>query len=158
MIRWLLVALLPGLILMPGADPAAASQSSELEKIAGVLTGKVSSDSGTGLAGVQIKIFEEGFLVNDTETGSDGSYRLEFSYLPDIDWTILVWFVLPGSDLIPEIMILRESLKSKDMELWSPCLPRIHLNARMRHDVTLLTEAAKLAQISELDCLAGQGN
>ncbi len=92
----------------------------------------------------------------ETETAVDGSYRLEFEYLPDIDWTLMVWFVPPGGDLIPETVILRESLKSKDMELWSPCLPRIDLKSRMSYDVSLLNEPDKLAQISELDCFRGQ--
>lgn len=102
---------------------------------------------------MQVKVFEEGFLIAETETGSDGSYLLEIDYLPDMDWTVMAWFVQPGGDLVPEIAILRESLKSKDMELWSPCLPRIELKSRMRCDIVLLTEKAKLEQMSELDCM-----
>ena len=119
----------------------------------GVMSGVVSDASGTGLAGVSVKIFEEGFILAETQTEADGGYRLEFMYLPDIDWSLIAWFVPLSHDLIPEIVILRESLKSKDKELWSRCLPRIELQARVKQDVTLLNESDKLAQMSQLDCM-----
>ena len=50
-------------------------------------------------------------------------------------------------------MILRESLKSKDMDLWSSCLPRIELADRVKYDATLLGEQDKLKKMSELDCM-----
>jgi hypothetical protein len=143
------------LALVPVSALAQAGAAGEfsVDRVPGTMTGTVVDTGGQGIAGVMVKIFEEGFRVEETETGGDGSYALEFAYLPDIDWTIMVWFVPPGEVLIPEIVILRESLKSKELELWSPCLPRIELGSRVKYDVTLFTEETKLAQMSELDCM-----
>jgi hypothetical protein len=146
---WLLILAALGAQAQTDVDP-------NVGRTPGVMAGKVTSNSGTGLSGVKVKIFEEGLLLAETETSVDGDYQLDFDYLPDIDWTLMVWFVPPPGQLIPEIVILRESLKSKDMELWSPCLPRIDLKSRLRYDVTLLNENEKLAQISELDCFRGE--
>lgn len=122
-------------------------------RVQGVMTGTVTDASGQGVGDVAVKIFEEGFVLAETTTAADGSYRLDYQYLPDIDWTIIAWFVPPEGNLIPEIVILRESLKSKDMELWSSCLPRIELRDRVEQDVTLLEETEKLNQMAELDCM-----
>ena len=133
---------------------AASGQGTEAPgRVQGVLTGTVTDASGQGIGGVEVKIFEEGFILSETTTAADGSYRLVYQYLPDIDWSIIAWFVPPEGELIPEIVILRESLKSKDMELWSSCLPRIELRDRVEQDMTLLNEAQKLDQMSELDCM-----
>ena len=146
------------ILALAWAVPEATAQTGAgMERTTGTLTGTLTGASGEALAGIKVKVFEEGFVLEETESGADGRYRLEFAYLPDIDWTIMVWFVPPGGNLIPEIVILRESLKSKDMELWSSCLPRIELAPRMKFDGSLVSEDEKLAQMSELDCMKGQG-
>ncbi len=91
-------------------------------------------------------------ILAETTSSADGRYRLEFEYIPDIDWTLLTWFV-PESGTLPQIVILRESLKSKDLELWSPCLPRVELKSRVKYDTTMLSEKTTLEKMSELDCL-----
>lgn len=145
------------LALAWGAPEAVAQTGTALQRTTGTLSGTLTGASGEALAGVKVKVFEEGFVLAETESGSDGRYRLEFDYLPDIDWTVMVWFVPPDGNLIPEIVILRESLKSKDMELWSSCLPRIELAPRMKFDGKLVSEEEKLDQMSELDCMKNQG-
>lgn len=124
-----------------------------MERVPGTMSGTVTDEAGAALGGVVVKIFEEGMHLAETTSGADGRYRLEFDYIPDIDWTLLSWFVPEGNAALPQILILRESLKSKDLELWSPCLPRMELKSRMMFDVTLLSEKTTLEQMSELDCL-----
>jgi len=145
------------LILMPSwaAAQSGATGSAALQRSTGVLSGTVADGSGNALAGVKVKVFEEGFLLTEGESGADGGYRLEIPYVPDIDWTLMVWYVPPTGELIPEILILRESLRSKELELWSPCLPRLELTARMSFDAVLYDEPGKLKQMSELDCMEG---
>ncbi|MFH1143558.1 MAG: hypothetical protein V1774_03350 [Candidatus Eisenbacteria bacterium] len=115
----------------------------------------------TGAAGrpvvdVAVKIFEEGILLAEVKTGADGTYLLRFPYLPDIDWTIVVWFVPPTPDLVPEIVILRESLRAKSLDLWSTCLPRTDLRGQMHFDVQLVDDATKRQMISQLECFKRQ--
>lgn len=118
-----------------------------------VLSGQVTDAAGAPLAGVTVQVFEEGFLLVEAETNADGSYSLPFGYFPDIDWTIIAWFVPPSETLVPEILILRESLKSKSLELWSTCLPRLDLRPQMQYDVQLVDGNTKRQRMSELECL-----
>ena len=144
--------------IMAGAEAqgqAPAPASGILERTPGSLSGRVIGADGAGLGGVAVKLFEEGFLQAETRTAGDGSYRLEVSYLADSDWTLMVWFVPPGSDLVPEIVILRESLRSQELGLWSGCLPRIDLQPVMSFDALLLNEEQKLEQMSQMDCVRG---
>jgi hypothetical protein len=130
-----------------------APQGGTLERTRGTLSGKVANADGAGVAGVAVKLFEEGFLQGETSTAADGTYSLEVSYLPDIDWTVMVWFVPQDPSLIPEILILRESLKSKELGLWSSCLPRIELRPQMSFDAVLMNEEQKLDQMTKMDCM-----
>ena len=114
-------------------------------------------DAGNPLADVAVKVFEEGFLLEEARTGADGSYVLRFPYLPDIDWTIVAWYVPPEPGLVPEILILRESLRSKSLDLWSTCLPRVDLKNQMHYDAKLVDGDAKRQMISGLDCFKRQG-
>ncbi len=150
---WNALAILVAALILPAAVFAQTGEAPG--RTQGVMTGTAADASGAGVAGTEVKIFEEGSLLAETTTEADGRYRLEFEFLPDIDWTIVVWFVPPEGELIPEIVILRESLKSKDLNLWSTCLPRLDLEARIRYDASLLNEADKLAEMSELDCMQG---
>jgi hypothetical protein len=150
-----ILALAFGPVGASGQDTAAGGVA--YARTEGVLTGKVTSAAGAPLAGVKVKLFEEGFLLNETTTGADGSYELNVDYLPDIDWTVMVWYVAPNPSLLPEILILRESLKSKELGLWSPCLPRLELRRTMSFDVTLMAEEKKLEQMTTMDCMKGEG-
>lgn len=129
-----------------GAQAAAAPAAG---REAAVLRGSVTDAKGQALAGVAVKIFEEGFLLAETTSGPDGSYELSYGYLPEIDWTLVAWFVPAGDALIPEIYVLRESLKSKTRELWSACMPRVEIRSSLRIDAKLLDRDAKLQQMGE---------
>jgi len=59
-------------------------------------------------------------------------------------------------ELVPEILVLRESLRSKSVDLWSTCLPRVDL----RGEIALRREAGrrktKQEMISQLECFKRQ--
>ncbi len=132
----------------------AASGGFGLEHTTGSISGKVTDAAGHPIAGAQVKIFEQGLKIAEVSTGADGAYSVEFQYVPDVDWTMVIWFVPPQEmNLVAELVILRESLKSKELELWSPCLPRLELRPSMKYDVTLLDPASKRKAIASLeDC------
>ncbi|MBM3317891.1 MAG: carboxypeptidase regulatory-like domain-containing protein [Candidatus Eisenbacteria bacterium] len=168
--RILAAALLAGLVVAalaapaPSAQPAAApgepppapapASDPGARRAQAVLHGAVTDGRGTPLAGAAVKIFEEGFLLAEGLTGPDGAYEVPYSYVPDIDWTLVAWFVPAGEALIPEIYILRESLRSKTRELWSACLPRVEVRPHLRLDASLVDREAKLQQMGE--CLGQQ--
>lgn len=148
----LLVAL--GLV---AASPLTGAQETHaptaVTRAAGQLRGTVTDASGNGLSGTAVKVFEEGFLIAEGATAAGGAYEIEFEYAPELDWTMVVWYLPERADLIPEIVLLRESLRSNELELWSSCLPRIELKAVMKYDLHLYDETGKLNQMSDLDCL-----
>ncbi|MBD3235817.1 MAG: hypothetical protein GF330_03860 [Candidatus Eisenbacteria bacterium] len=139
--------------LAPSSGAQESDASTAVARESALLRGTITDASGTGLSGVTVKIFEEGFLVAESQSGAGGTYQVEFEYAPELDWTMVVWFVPQREDLIPEIAMLRESFRSKEMELWSSCLPRLELRPVIKYDAQLYDEAGKLAQMSELDCL-----
>ncbi|MCK4412579.1 MAG: carboxypeptidase regulatory-like domain-containing protein [Candidatus Eisenbacteria sp.] len=148
----LMVATIPPTVPAQDAAPGAPLGQRSMATLSGMVT----DGSGAPLSGVAVKVFEEGFMLEEVATGADGSYRLRFPYLPDIDWTIVAWYVPPSDDLVPEILILRESLRSKSLDLWSTCLPRGELKAQMHYDATLVDGDTKRQMISQLECFERQ--
>jgi len=148
-----LIMPLVALLVFTGTQFASAQSGTGMERVPGVMSGTITDEGGAALSGINVKIFEEGLLLAEAVSGADGNYYLEFEFIPDIDWTLLTWFVPEEGDLLPNIIILRESLRSKDLGLWSPCLQRHELKARMRFDTVLLTDDTTLKQMSELECL-----
>jgi hypothetical protein len=116
------------------------------------LNGTVANSEGAGQAGVQIKIFIDGFVRADTVSGPDGAYTLPYRYDPSGDQTIVVWY-LPTAGLVPEMVVLRESARAKEMGLWSPCVARVPIAPSVEHNVTLYTESGKFDALSATGCL-----
>lgn len=142
-----------------GGDVAAQQTTAEVppgQRATATLSGTVTDAGGAPLSDVAVKVFEEGFLLEETTSAADGTYQLQFPYLPDIDWTIVAWYVPPSEELVPEILILRESLRSKSLDLWSTCLPRLELKAQMQYDATLVDGDTKRQMISQLECFERQ--
>jgi len=143
--------LVVGLLIASGE-----AQVTEAKPTDAVLQGQVTDALGVGIEGVAVKLFRDGFLVTETTTDMDGNYELRFQYRPELDKTIVVWFLPQETDLVPEIVVLRESYDSKERRLPSPCLPRIELAPDMSLDVELKDEKAKLDSLSESECSKGR--
>jgi len=146
-------AALPGVGLAQDQPPAPAAP---VMRETASLSGRVTDLADQPLAGVAVKVFEEGILVAEVQTEADGTYLMRFPYLPDIDWTVVAWYVPAVPELVPEILVLRESLRSKSVDLWSTCLPRVDLRGEMHYDAKLVDGKTKQEMISQLECFKRQ--
>ena len=129
------------------AGPAAAT----VEDL--VLQGKVTDDAGLGLGGIGVRAFINGFEKASAITGGDGSYILNLRYNNAEDQTIVVWWIPMMQTQVPELAILREGARARELQIWSPCIPRLDLRPSVTHDVVLLQEAEKFRRLGEDDCL-----
>jgi len=136
------------LLLLAGVlGPAFAQAPTE-----GSLSGTVKDVEGAGKANVQVKVFVDGFAQGQAVTGADGSYSLTYSYDPAADVSIIVWYV-PPAGFVPELVVLRESTRARQMGLWSPCVVRAPLAPSVTHDAVVYTESGKFDALSQSGCL-----
>ncbi|MCA9729402.1 MAG: hypothetical protein KC729_17070, partial [Candidatus Eisenbacteria bacterium] len=98
------------LVLLLGFAGVAGAQS----MVDGVLSGTVSDPEGIGQGGVQVKLFVDGFSRGSAITGADGGYTLDYRFDQLGDQTIVVWY-LPQAGYLPEVVLLRESARSKEL-------------------------------------------
>lgn len=129
------------------AGPAAAT----VEDL--VLQGRVTDDGGIGLGGITVRAFINGFEKATAITGGDGAYILNLRYDNAEDQTIVVWWIPMMQTQVPELAILREGSRARELQIWSPCIPRLDLRPSVTHDVVLLQEAEKFRRLGADDCL-----
>lgn len=122
------------------------------EKVEAVLDGQILDALGIEIEGVTVKLFRDSFFVTEVTTDIEGNYKISFDYDPALDKTLVVWFLPQEAELIPELLVLRESFQSKEQKLLSPCLPRIQLAAQMTKNIELMDEKSKLESLSESEC------
>jgi hypothetical protein len=118
-----------------------------------VLTGEVTDRDGLALMGVSVQLFVEGIVVATTRTDTEGAYKLEFSIDPEADETVAVWWVASGSELVPELALIRESSSDRKQGLWGPCVPRIGMIRRQTRTVRLLDHDAFRRELARSGCL-----
>lgn len=118
-----------------------------------VLQGKVTDDAGHALGGINVRAFINGFERASAITGGDGTYMLNLRYDNAEDQTIVVWWIPMMQAQVPELAILREGSRARELQIWSPCIPRLDLRPSMVHDVILRQEADKFRLLGEDDCL-----
>ena len=116
------------------------------------LSGTVKDVEGVGKSGVQVKVFIDGFAQGQAMTGADGAYSLTYRFDPAADASIVVWY-LPPSGYVPELVVLRESTRAREMGLWSPCVVRAPFAPSLTHDAIVYTESGKFDALSESGCL-----
>lgn len=139
-----------GLAMLLAIAAAAPAQAARTDL---VLQGKIVDDSGGGLGGVQVKAFVDGFLRGQSISGADGTYTLSFAYDDLGDQTIVVWWLPAMGGQVPELAILRESRRAKQLGLWSPCIPRVPAQPSLTFDVTVHQEAEKFKLLGEDECM-----
>ncbi|MBU1951123.1 MAG: carboxypeptidase-like regulatory domain-containing protein [Candidatus Eisenbacteria bacterium] len=153
----LIVAAITALSLgLWGISDTPYAQTEAAKMVNAVLEGEVTDVGGFGISGVTIKLFRDSFFVSEITSDTEGHYRLPFSYNANLDKSIVVWFLPQEPDLVPEIIVLRESYQSKELKLLSPCLPRLTLSENIVYDIELLDEKAKLKTLSESECFKGK--
>lgn len=121
-----------------------------------VLQGRIVDDTGLGLGGVEIHAFVGGFEKATGISGGDGSYTVTFPYRDDADQTILVWWMPVLEGQVPELALLKESSRDKQLGLWGPCIPRLNLQPSMAYDVTIHSEQTKFELLGQDDCLKAE--
>jgi len=138
-IAGLLLVLIPGLLpgsgsgaesgTAPAADPRAGGPAgAPLAEVRVELSGTVRqgrSDGDSLVAGAQVKGFVDGFLVATGVSDARGEYTLSIGWSEAADPTVAVWWISPDPAHVPEIALLRESARARELGLWSPCLPRL---------------------------------
>lgn len=134
------------LLLVAGVFGSAHAQTE------GSLSGMVKDVEGVGKAGVQVKIFVDGFAQGQTVTGADGAYSLSYPFDPSADVSIVVWY-LPPAGYVPELVVLRESTRARELGLWSPCVVRAPVAPSLTHDAVVYTESGKFDALSQSGCL-----
>lgn len=123
------------------------------------MSGRVTNEAGDPLPGVTVKAFVDGFPGATFLSDPEGRYALRFPLSglgvdgPDASTVVVWWIPTRERDLLPEIVLLRESPRARDLGLWSPCLPRIGVRPVMTHDVVLYPQATKLRLLAESKCL-----
>jgi hypothetical protein len=138
------------LVMAQAQDQGTMEQAEEMKDA--VLEGQILDALGMEVEGVTAKLFRDSFFVTETTTDIEGNYRLSFQYNPALDKTLVVWFLPQEAELIPELLVLRESFQSKEIKLLSPCLPRIEISEQMTYNTELMDEKSKLESLSESDC------
>lgn len=133
------------LAVILAASPAFA------DPVEATFSGMTMDAEDLGLGGVQVKVFVDGYLKGSAVSGADGSFDTTFRYDELGDQTIVAWFV-PQQGYVPEVVVLRESSASKELGLWSPCLPRVDVSASVSYDATIYDEKSKFAALGEQDC------
>src|SRR5690606_42080908 len=62
--------------------------------------------------------------------------------------SIIVWYV-PPAGFVPELVVLRESTRARQMGLWSPCVVRAPLAPSVTHDAVRSEEHTSELQSRE---------
>jgi hypothetical protein len=148
------LTIMAALLLTACAATAQPSgQTGERSGFSLVLTGNVTDRDGLALMGVTVQIFVEGIVAATTKTNTEGAYTLELSIDPEADETVAVWWVASGSELVPELALIRESSSDREQGLWGPCVPRIGMIRRQTRSVRLLDHDTFRRELAESGCL-----
>ena len=129
----------------------AVPQTETAEPTAHGLEGLVRSGDQP-VRGARVTIFAAGQSIAQGWTDAEGRYSLSFRSpigrgSAGADPTIFVACVPPGEELAPEYALVRASARARELELWSPCFPRVALDARW--DVELRTHVDQRAALRE---------
>jgi hypothetical protein len=118
-----------------------------------VVVGDVKSSDGKPVAGVAIKLFADGRLIEIAHTTSAGSYEMKLPLSVEKDESVVMWFVESSSTFLPQCIVLKKSSMARSVNLFSECLVDVRMRPQMRVDATMLTEGELLASLKTRDCL-----
>jgi hypothetical protein len=122
--------------LLGGAGVAAAATVSAL------LLGTVRDGNGDGLPGIRVQVFLDGFPLASARSDSLGAYRVVFPWSAGADSSVVAWWTAEETDLVPAVVVLRESAAARRLGLWDAAIPRIAAPAESVHDAVLRTRVA----------------
>ncbi|MBM3287995.1 MAG: carboxypeptidase regulatory-like domain-containing protein [Candidatus Eisenbacteria bacterium] len=116
------------------------------------LSGAITDGSGKPLPGVSVRAFIGGLPCASATSDADGVYLVEFGFDPELDETIIVWWIAPRTDLVSELALVRESARDRAQGLWGPCVPRIGSLRRQERSVQILDRAAVRRRLADSGC------
>jgi hypothetical protein len=118
-----------------------------------MIVGEVTGPGDKPLAGVTVKLFADGTLVEVTHTTGNGAYEMPLPLRVEEDETVVLWFVATADDVLPRGVVLKKSSTAKGARLFSECALEAPMRPQMRVDVKLMTESETIASVKARGCL-----
>lgn len=116
------------------------------------IMGKVTDLGGTGMAGTGVKLFADGEIVEAGQTNSSGDFELDLPLNIETDETVVLWFVPSTDRYVMQSVIVKKSTVAGQSGLFSRCANEVSMQAQMRIDVSLMTEAEAVASVKAKGC------
>jgi len=137
---------------VPRRDPGALPQQGQPAGLQ--VGGHVLDQGGSPLPGVVVKMFANGSIINSTTSNPDGGFEIEGNPQLGGNNTAVLWFQVPGSELLPSSVILSLGSVAAERHLYSDCTPRIQfLGNAARVEVTMMTLAQRNRAVQTSGCL-----
>ncbi len=118
-----------------------------------ILVGRVGDSKNNPIEGVMVKLFANGKLVGSTKTAASGDFELKVPLKLDADETVTIWFIPSTGNLMPKMVVLKQSAAAQKGGLFSPCIDQAKLSQQTRLDVRLLQEGEYIASLKAKGCL-----
>jgi hypothetical protein len=106
----------------------------------------------TGSADTEVRAYVNGLMVESVRSDVTGTYTIRFDIDGSLDQTVAVWFIPDSEDMVPELVVVKESSAARGNQIWSPCLPRLKPGPSLIHDLKFKSEADFLKAMEEAEC------
>ena len=106
----------------------------------------------TGAGTATIRAYNNGLVTTNAESGVTGDYTVTFELSGERDETVVVWFLSDKSDMIPELLIVKESSLARRNGVWSRCIPRVKAQDVVIYNVNFRSEKDLLKSLQDDDC------
>jgi hypothetical protein len=105
------------------------------------------------VAGVTVKLFADGKIVEISHTTSAGDYEIPLPLRIDQDETVVLWFMDTTGMYPPQKVLIKKSSRADDASLFSRCTREVRMRPQMRVDFELVTESEMAAAYKSTGCL-----
>jgi hypothetical protein len=118
-----------------------------------MIVGKVTGSDEEAVAGVTVKLFADGKIVEISHTTSAGDYEIPLPLRIDQDETVVLWFMDTTGMYPPQKVLIKKSSRADDASLFSRCTREVRMRPQMRVDFELVTESEMAAAYKSTGCL-----
>ena len=147
----------------PETKPADTKTTSELQRTTPdgtalpfpeqMVAGEITDPDGAALAGVMVKLFSDGRLIEVTHSTATGAYDIRLPLNMDADETVVLWFIATTGNLPPQCVVLKKSEAATKANIFSRCTPEVKMKARTRVDVRMMAEGDLAERLKAKGCL-----
>lgn len=116
------------------------------------IVGKVTDAQGAGMGGTDVKLFADGDLVAWDQTNTSGDYELDLPLNIETDQSVVLWFVPSTDRYVMQSVVVKKSEVARLNGLFGRCITEADMQAQMRVDTSLLTEAEFVESIKARGC------